>query len=78
LAVPTPGAARSAQAEFYRDVLGLQVVPVDASALGATAFLSSRPAEVPVDLALFANPAYQHTAFNAVRAERGVLSGWRS
>ena len=36
---------------------------MDTSALGATAFLSSRPAEVPVDLALFANPAYQHTAF---------------
>ena len=53
----------AALAEFYRDVLGLQTVPVDASALGATAFLSSRPAEVPVDLALFANPAYQHTAF---------------
>src|SRR5262249_15622189 len=27
-------------AEFYRDVLGLQIVPVDTSALGATAFLS--------------------------------------
>src|SRR5262245_21137311 len=53
----------AALAEFYRDVLGLQAVPVDASALGATAFLSSRPAEVLVDLALFANPAYQHTAF---------------
>jgi catechol-2,3-dioxygenase len=53
----------TALAEFYRDVLGLRIVPVDTSALGATAFLSSRPAEVPVDLALFANPAYQHTAF---------------
>jgi catechol-2,3-dioxygenase len=53
----------AALAEFYRDVLGLQVVPVDTSALGDTALLSSRPAEVPVDLALFANPAYQHTAF---------------
>jgi catechol-2,3-dioxygenase len=52
-----------ALAEFYRDVLGLQVVPMDTSGLGATAFLSSHPAEVPVDLALFANPAYQHTAF---------------
>ncbi len=50
-------------AEFYRDVLGLQVVQTDTSALGATAFLSSHPAEVPVDLALFANPAFQHTAF---------------
>ena len=53
----------AALAEFYTDVLGLQVVPVDTSGLGATAFLSSHPAEVPVDLALFANPAYQHTAF---------------
>jgi catechol-2,3-dioxygenase len=53
----------AALAEFYRDVLGLQVVPVDASALGATAFLSSHPADITVDLALFANPAYQHTAF---------------
>ena len=53
----------AALAEFYRDVLGLQIVPVDTSALGAAAFLSSRPTEVPVDLALFANPAYQHTAF---------------
>jgi catechol-2,3-dioxygenase len=53
----------AALAEFYRDVLGLQIVPVDTSALGATAFLSSHPAEMAVDLALFANPAYQHTAF---------------
>ena len=53
----------AALAEFYRDVLGLQIVPVDTSALGATAFLSSHPAKVPVDLALFANPAYRHTAF---------------
>jgi catechol-2,3-dioxygenase len=53
----------AALAAFYRDALGLQVVPVDTSALGATAFLSSSPAEAPIDLALFANPAYQHTAF---------------
>jgi catechol-2,3-dioxygenase len=52
-----------ALAEFYRDVLGLHVVPTDTSSLGVTAFLSSDPAEVPVDLALFANPACQHTAF---------------
>ena len=43
----------AALAEFYQDVLGLQVVPVDATALGATAFLSSHQAESPVDLALF-------------------------
>ncbi len=56
----------AALAEFYRDVLGLEVVggsTADTSALGATAFLSSHPAEVSLDLALFANPAYQHTAF---------------
>ena len=53
----------SALAEFYRELLGLQVVPTDTSALGATAFLSSHPAEGSLDLAFFANPAYQHTAF---------------
>ena len=56
----------AALAEFYRDVLGLQVVggsTADASAFGATALLSSRPAEALLDLALVANPAYQHTAF---------------
>jgi catechol-2,3-dioxygenase len=53
----------AALAEFYRDVLSLQVVPTETSDLGENVFLSSRPAEVSVDLALFANPAYQHTAF---------------
>jgi catechol-2,3-dioxygenase len=53
----------AALAAFYRAVLGLQVVPTDTSALGTTAFLSSRPAEGSVTLALFANPALQHTAF---------------
>ena len=53
----------AALAEFYQDVLGLQVVPTDTAALGATAFLRSHPAEGSLDLALFANPAYQHTAF---------------
>ena len=49
-----------ALAEFYRDVLGLQVVGGSA---GDSAFLSSRPAEGSHDLALFADPAYRHTAF---------------
>jgi catechol-2,3-dioxygenase len=56
----------AALAEFYRDVLGLQVVGgsmADTSAFGATAFLSSHPAQESHDLALFANPAYRHTAF---------------
>ena len=53
-------------AAFYHDVLGLQVVggsTADTSAFGASAFLSSHPTEESHDLALFANPAYQHTAF---------------
>jgi catechol-2,3-dioxygenase len=56
----------AALAEFYHVVLGLQVVgggAADTPALGATAFLSSHPADESHDLALFADPAYQHTAF---------------
>jgi catechol-2,3-dioxygenase len=56
----------AALAEFYRDVLGLQVVggsTADTSAFGATAFLSSCPAEESHDLALVADPVFQHTAF---------------
>ena len=49
-----------ALAEFYRDVLDLQVVPTESSDLGENDVLSSHAAEVSVDLALFANPAYQH------------------
>lgn len=54
-----------ALSEFYRDVLGLQVVPTETSALGENVFLSSRPTEASVALALFTNPAFQHTAFEA-------------
>ena len=56
----------AALAAFYHDVLGLEVVggsTADTPVFGATAFLSSHPAEESHDLALFANPAYQHTAF---------------
>jgi catechol-2,3-dioxygenase len=53
----------AALAEFYREVLGFRVVPTETSDLGENVFLSSHPAEVSVDLALFRNPAYQHTAF---------------
>jgi catechol-2,3-dioxygenase len=55
----------AALAAFYHDVLGLQMVggsTADA-VFGATAFLTSNPAEESHDLAIFANPAYQHTAF---------------
>jgi catechol 2,3-dioxygenase-like lactoylglutathione lyase family enzyme len=54
-----------ALAEFYRDVLSLQVVPTETSDLGESAFLSSHPVDASVDLVLFANPAFQHTAFEA-------------
>jgi catechol-2,3-dioxygenase len=56
----------AALAAFYHDVLGLQVVggsTADASAFGASAFLSSRSSEEHHDLALVANPAFQHIAF---------------
>ena len=56
----------AALAAFYHDVLGLEVVggsTADTPVFGACAFLSSHPAEEHHDLALFANPAYQHTAF---------------
>ena len=55
----------TASAEFYRDVLGMQVVGGSASdhPIGATAFLSSRPDEESHEIALFANPAFAHVAF---------------
>jgi catechol-2,3-dioxygenase len=59
----------AALAAFYRDVLGLQVVggsAADASVFGATAFLSSHPAQESHDLALVADPAFQHTAFKVL------------
>jgi catechol-2,3-dioxygenase len=56
----------AALAAFYHDVLGLKAVggsAAGASAFGAIAFLSSHPDGEPHDLALFADPAFQHTAF---------------
>ena len=55
----------AASAEFYRDVLGMEIVGGSAPEhpLGATAFLSSRPNEESHEVALFANPAFAHTAF---------------
>ena len=56
----------AALAAFYHDVLGLQVVggsAADTPVFGATAFLSSQPSRGSHDLAFFANPTYQHTAF---------------
>ena len=54
-----------ALAEFYRDVLGMQIVGGSAPdhPLGASAFLSSRPDEEAHEIALFANPEFAHIAF---------------
>jgi catechol-2,3-dioxygenase/quercetin dioxygenase-like cupin family protein len=52
-------------AEFYRDVLGMEVVggSEPGQPFGATAFLSSRPDEESHEVALFANPTLAHVAF---------------
>ena len=48
----------AASAEFYRDILGMEIVGGSAPdhPFGATAFLSSRPNEESHEIALFANP----------------------
>ena len=55
----------AASAEFYRDVLGMEIVGGSAPEhpVGATAFLSSRPDEESHEIALFANPVFAHIAF---------------
>jgi catechol 2,3-dioxygenase-like lactoylglutathione lyase family enzyme len=52
-------------AEFYRELLGMQLVGGSGAdhPLGASAFLSSRPEEEAHEIALFANPLYAHVAF---------------
>ena len=52
-------------AEFYRDVMGMQIVGgSDAShPLGASAFLSSRPGRESHEIAIFSIPQLAHTAF---------------
>jgi catechol-2,3-dioxygenase len=55
----------AASAEFYRDILGMEIVGGSGPdhPLGASVFLSSRPNEESHEVALFANPAYAHIAF---------------
>ena len=55
----------AASAEFYRDVLGMEIVGGSSPGrlFGGTAFLSSRPDEESHEIALFANPALAHIAF---------------
>ena len=52
-------------ADFYRDVLGMQIVGSsdEDSPTGTSTFLSSRPTEESHEIVIFANPALCHTAF---------------
>ena len=55
----------AASAEFYKDVLGMEIIggSTPDHLIGATAFLTSRPGEESHEIALFANPAFAHVAF---------------
>lgn len=55
----------ASMAEFYRDVMGMQIVggSDESHPLGRTAFLSSRPDEEYHELAMFSDPAFAHQAF---------------
>ena len=54
----------TALADFYRQVLGMQIVggSDENSPTGASTFLSSRPNEESHEIVIFANPALCHTA----------------
>ncbi len=55
----------AALAEFYQDVLDMQIVGSSTadSPVGASTFLSSRPDEESHEIVIFANPDLSHTAF---------------
>jgi len=55
----------AATAEFYRDVMGMQIVGGSSAdhPFGASAFLTSCPEEEAHELALFANQDFRHFAF---------------
>jgi len=55
----------AASAEFYRDVLGMEIVggSTPDHPLGASVFLSSRPDEEAHEIVLFAKPEFAHIAF---------------
>jgi len=55
----------AATAEFYRNILGMQIVGGSGAdhPSGASAFLCSRPDEESHEIALFANPMFAHVAF---------------
>jgi catechol-2,3-dioxygenase len=52
-------------AEFYRNVMGMQIVGGSSAEgpIGASAFLSSRPDDESHEIALLANPEFRHVAF---------------
>jgi len=52
-------------AEFYREVLGMQIVGCseEDSPVGASTFLSSRPEEESHEIVFFSNPDLAHAAF---------------
>jgi catechol-2,3-dioxygenase len=55
----------AALAEFYRDVLGMEIVggSTESSPFGPSTFLSSRPEEESHEIVIFANPSLRHVAF---------------
>ena len=55
----------AATAEFYRDVMGMQIVGGSSAAdpFGASAFLTSRPEAEGHELAHFASQDFRHFAF---------------
>jgi catechol-2,3-dioxygenase len=55
----------AALAEFYCDVMGMQIVggSDETHSLGPSAFLSSRPGEESHEIAIFGHPEFVHRAF---------------
>ena len=55
----------AALAEFYRDVMGMEIVGGSSAddPVGASTFLSSRPDQESHEIVIFANPALRHAAF---------------
>src|SRR5215831_17361629 len=60
----------AASAEFYRDVLGMEIVGGSGPdhPPGASAFLCSRPDEESHDIALFADTSFVHIAFRSLHS----------
>ena len=61
-------------AEFYRDVMGMQLVGGSEAShpLGPSAFLSSRPGEESHEIAMFSNPELAHRALLGSKARADI------